>query len=40
MNQGQLQSLLQAGFGQLLQAALLKERELHLADQAQDRGND
>ena len=39
MSQGQLQSLLQAGFGQLLQAALLKERELHLADQAQDRGN-
>jgi hypothetical protein len=31
MNQGQLQSLLQAGFGQLLRAALLKERQLHLA---------
>ena len=39
MNQGQLQSLLQAGFGQLLQAALLKERQLHLAAEPQDRGN-
>lgn len=39
MNQGQLQSLLQAGFGQLLQAALLKERQLHLAAETQDRGN-
>src|SRR5687767_3276849 len=39
LSQGQLQSLLQAGFGQLLQAALLKERQLHLAAEAQDRGN-
>lgn len=39
MRQGQLQSLLEAGFGQLLQAALLKERQLHLAAEAQDRGN-
>src|SRR5688572_1796634 len=39
LSQGQLQSLLQAGTGQLLQAALLKERELHLEAQAQDRGN-
>lgn len=39
LSQGQLQSLLQTGFGQLLQAALLKERQLHLAAEAQDRGN-